>query len=91
MWFETKQKKPDFKKSGFWDTMYSTLLQHYLQKHITQDVRKPVGLDENDDLFQLYTCTNVRNICKNMHLTNKYYIKICLENSCTLRLQNGFE
>ena len=53
MWFEAKQKKPDFWKSGFWDTMYSTLLQHYLQKHITQDVRKPDGLDENDDLFQL--------------------------------------
>lgn len=36
--------------------MYSTLLQHYLQKHITQDVRKPDGFDENDDMFQLLTC-----------------------------------
>ena len=36
--------------------MYSTLLQHYLQKHITQDARKPNGFDENDDMFQLLTC-----------------------------------
>jgi len=43
-------------ESGFWDTMYSTLLQHYLQKHITQDARKPNGFDENDDMFQLLTC-----------------------------------
>jgi len=35
--------------------MYSTLLQHYLQKHITLDVRKPRGYDAND-MFQLLTC-----------------------------------
>jgi hypothetical protein len=52
-----EKTKPDsFAESGFWDTMYSTLLQHYLQKHITQDARKPDGFDENDDMFQLLTC-----------------------------------
>jgi len=40
--------------------MYSTLLQHYLQKHITQDARKPNGFDENDDMFQLLTCCKDR-------------------------------
>jgi hypothetical protein len=43
--------------------MYSTLLQHYLQKHITQDARKPDGFDENDDMFQLLTCCKDRKLC----------------------------
>ncbi len=51
----TNKKARFFSESGLWDTMYSTLLQHYLQKHITQDVRKPVGFDVNDDMFQLLT------------------------------------
>jgi len=61
---QLKKIKPDsFKESGFWDTMYSTLLQHYLQKHITQDARKPSGFDENDDMFQLLTCCKYNKLC----------------------------
>lgn len=49
---KVKRKSPILREPGFWDTMYSTLLQHYLQKHIIQDARKPDGFDEIDELFQ---------------------------------------
>ena len=51
----TNKKARFFSESGLWDTMYSTLLQHYLQKHITQDVRNLQGFDGNDHVFQLLT------------------------------------
>jgi len=52
--------------------MYSTLLQHYLQKHITQDVRKPDGFDVNDDMFQLLTCckSNIKMLIMTRNSSN---------------------
>ena len=62
-----------FSESGFWDTMYSTLLQHYLQKHIIQDAPKPYDFDVVEDMFQFLTFHINREI---MHALSHFLDKI---------------